>query len=173
MTLAVGRLLEGQLVPRIVELDGASLELERGRDAALRLNLAVGADAGAGAPSGAGLLRDLVRPPGESEALPFLSQLRRIRLRDAQVTLRDAALGLTWQATAPVIDMERERHGGVKGEGQLVLSMGPARATFLVKASLSGKGTEFSVSTSEFSPASLAGVAPAFAALAALDAPVR
>src|SRR5277367_2627452 len=88
VTLAVGQLLRGQVVPRIVELDGASLALERGTDGTVRLNLAEAAGPAGGS---TGMLRDLARAPGETDIFPFLSELRRIRLRDARVTLRDAA----------------------------------------------------------------------------------
>jgi hypothetical protein len=170
VTLAVGQLLRGQVVPRIVELDGASLALERGTDGKLRLNLA---DASGTAGGSTALLRDLQRPPGETDVLPFLSQLRHIRLRDAQVTLRDAALGVTWQATAPAIDLDRQNVGGVTGHGALALQSGPARVTLAIEASLTGDGSSLSVRSSAFSPASLAGAAAALAPLAALDAPVQ
>src|SRR5580698_417194 len=138
VTLAVGHLLRGQVVPRVVELDGVSLALERGTDGAVRLNLAETAGPTSGS---TGLLRDLTRPTGEPGVLPFLSELRRIRLRDARVTLRDAALGLTWQAAAPAIDLDRQIAGRVTGQGQLVLEVGPARATLTVQASMDGGGS--------------------------------
>lgn len=171
VSLAAGPLLFGQLVPRAIELDEPSLSFVRTPEAGLRLGFAPPQETTA--PSGVGLMQDLARPLGTVGTVPALSQLRRILIRDARVTIRDEALHITWHAGAPFIDLTRAHAGGVTGEGSLNLALGRASLSLSLVAGLSSHGdTDIQIGSTALAPAVLAGAAPVFAPLAALDAPL-
>jgi hypothetical protein len=176
VTLSATHLLYGDIIPRVVELDRPSVVLARDKSGVLHLNLAPaagGTNDGKGGPEGAALLHDLARAPDQPSVLPFLSQLRHIRVRDADVALNDALLQLTWRAHAKLIDLKREVRGGVHGEGTLDLQLGPAHSTLTLRAELNGEGTAIDVQATPVAPAALATISPLLAPFAALDAPVQ
>jgi hypothetical protein len=174
VTLAPSRLVFGQIAPRTVEIDQPAIALLRRADGTVVLDL--GQDAAqAAAPHAASdsrlLLRDLTRTSGGG-SLPFLSQLRTVRVRQAAITVRDEALGALWQARSASIDLQRGADNGIQGQAVLDLAAGNVHATLTAHAALTETGTHVTAEATPISPASLARAVPGFGAAAALDAPV-
>jgi hypothetical protein len=178
VTLSIPQLLIGRLVPRFVEIDGASVQLERLANGALRLDLGTPASnvpppAGTTAPADPGWIVDeLARPARQGDNLPWLSQLHRVRVRGASVSIHDVQFGVLWQAPNAEADFLRLPNGGVSGQAKLDLVAGDVRATLTLHADLRADGTHLWGITTPVSPSVLARLAPQFAALAALDSPV-
>ncbi len=174
VTLSIAQLLLGRIVPRVVELEGATVQLERLQNGALRLDLGQpGAATPVAQPQNPGwILDELARPARSGDNLPWLSQLHRVRVRGASVSVRDEKLGVLWQAGGAQADFLRLPDGGVSGRAKLDLAVGDVRATLAVSADLRADGTHLRGTTTPVSPAAVAKVAPQFAALAALDAPL-
>ena len=131
-----------------------------------------------GPPSGlpplAALLAELARPASTDRAgLPGLfSQIRRVRIRDAQVTIADRQLGATWYAPQAAIDLTRRPAGGVDGMADLSLALGDERARLTASATLAAGATQTRLRArlTPVTPAALARAAPGLSPLAALDA---
>jgi AsmA-like C-terminal region/Protein of unknown function len=187
VTLSVGALLHGQLVPRSIVLDGARLRVTRAADGAVTVDLSgfSGADdaADAGAADGAdggvstGMLRELGRPPADDAAVPHASrwsQLRRLRIHDAAAYVVDRQHGVSWQVPALEIDARRPLEGGLVGTAEATLLVGDQRGRLSVQAVLhrDSDETELSAQLSEVTPALLASDIPGADALAAVAAPV-
>ena len=174
VTLSIPQLLIGRLVPRFVEIDDASIQLERQPNGNLRLDLGTAVpDLPETAPSNPGWIVDeLARPARRGDNLPWLSQLHRVRVRNAKVSIRDGQLGVLWQAPNAEADFLRLPNGGVSGQAKLDLVVGDVHATLTLHADLRADGTHLWGTTTPFSPAALARLAPQFAALGALDAPI-
>jgi hypothetical protein len=175
VSLSIGNLFLGRLVPRAVELDGARLTLERATDGSLSLDLGGDATAAEATPLSA-ILGALARPVNTDQTATggVLSQLQRVRIRDATVVVQDHQLGATWRAPRADIDLTRRTGGGVDGAASLALALGDQTANLTVSAELgeSAQTTHLRARLSPVAPAALARVAPALAPLAALDAPV-
>jgi len=179
VSLSLHELLLGRLMPRAVELDEPRLTLVRAADGTLSLGL--GSLAEAAGPDAAapvtGLLAELARPPASDRGAPreaLFSQLRRVRIRDAQVAIVDRRIGLTLRAPRAEIDLTRQAEGGVTGSADLSLDFGGQSARLTASATLAAGATEthLRVRLTPVAPAALAGSAPALVALTALDAPV-
>jgi hypothetical protein len=193
VSLSVAELALGRIRPRAISVDGARLRVVRAADGGLSLDLgsladapenaaeAVGDHATAAAPASDNpansLFAELSRPAQSDRSSPRasrLSQLRRVRIKDAQVTVIDRQLGATWQAPEAQIDIRRLPAGGVEGSADIMLALGDQRARFTLTASLGAdaRQTRLHASLAEVAPAALARSAPRLAALSALDAPV-
>ena len=182
VTLSVSRLVVGQIVPRAVEVDGATLQLTHEASGAMRLDfgqpaepaapVAQDSQAGPAGGSAAAFLHDLASPPHPGRGLPFLAQLRQIHVRNAVLNIHNVALNTDWQAHASRVDLRRQPDGRITGAADLAFAAGPAHATMSVQANVSPAGTHLIISTSPLSPASLTNVAPGFAPLAAVDVPI-
>jgi hypothetical protein len=191
VTIATSRLLLGQIVPRVIDLDHPSVHLVRDAAGTLRVDFGQtpppqatrrsapppsapggatgGATAGATGGSAAVFLRDLANPTHRGSGLTFLAQLRQIHIRDAEFTVQDAIIGSDWHATASHFDLDRQRDGRITGTAGIELSQGAAHASLHAQAELTQAGTHVTASTSPLSPAALATIFPG---LAALTAPV-
>jgi hypothetical protein len=170
-TLSIGALLRGVVAP-------ATIELRRPR---LRATLTEGGIAlGLGPPvegapaaetDPATLLAGLMLPASDRDAL---TALRRIRINGGEAVLTDPAAGLTWTLLDPRIDLRRAAGGGLAGEGEALLRAGAVSVP--VRLSGEARGTPMRVSLGlllpALRPAELAGIWPALAPLAVLDAPV-
>src|SRR6185312_4853258 len=169
-----------------VELDNPQLALRRGPDGTLSLDLGSLAEmtddastAAAPAPDGnplPALLAVLAQPPAtdRASASGWLSQIRRVRIHDAVLSVQDSGLGLTLRAPRAEIDLTRRPQGGVDGSIDLSLAAGDTEARLTATAALSAGATETRVSArlSPIIPAALAGQSPHLSALVALNAPV-
>ena len=183
VTLSPARLAVGEIAPRIVEIDQPTIALLRHIDGSVALDLDQGTGPGSppaasgpvakpAAPGGQRLLHDLTNT-GPGGNLPFLNQLRTIRVRQAAVTVRDEALGALWQASSATIDLQRVKHNGIAGQAVLDLTAGSVHATLTAHADLTADGTHITARTTPISPAALGRAVPAFNAAAAVDAPVQ
>ncbi len=189
MSLSVGWLLLGRIVPRAIEVDGARLRVIRSVDGDLRLDLGSLAEAmetspeapDLASPDNSGLatnlLRELTRPAAADHAAGRTSrwsQLRRVRIHDAAISVIDRQLHATWRVRGLSIDLERRRAGGVTGSGEATLALGDQSATLSVTAALGGSSgrTSISASLTQVVPAPIATLIPEAAAFAAVDAPL-
>ncbi len=184
VSLSVASLLVGRLRPRTIEVDHAQLRLLRGPDGAISLDLGsltpnkaddTGASPGPGLLPG--VITNLAGPAGnDRRATPgsFISQLRRVRVRDTSLAMIDRQLGVTWQAPLVNLDLARRRQGGLDGSGQATLAVGDQSATLRLFATLEPGGTRTLVEAdfSSVRPAALARAVPSMAALAGVDLPV-
>lgn len=178
VTLSLGQLLLGRVVPQTIIIDDPTVNLRRTADGKLLLDLNNKADEPETSRQGGNqVMAELARPArgadDRQQALPFLSQLRRVLVRHAHVTLHDSALGVVWQAQDGSADLTRLPGGGVSGNASLALVVGDLHATLTTHAELTDAGTRLTASTTDINPAAVAKAIPAFAGLAALDAPFR
>jgi len=120
------------------------------------------------------LLAELARPASTDRAglAGLFSQLRRVRIHDARVTIVDRQLGATWHAPQAEIDLARRRAGGVDGTADFTLALGDQRARLNASATLAAGATQTRLRAwlTPVTPAALARAAPGLAPLAALDA---
>jgi hypothetical protein len=171
VTLAIGQLLLGRLVPRDIDIEGAVVSLVRAADGTLGLHLG---EAQGGDPQGGvlPLLRSLTAPARSGDGLPWVSQLRRLVLRDSRADLRDTASGVTLRAAQASIDLQREPGGGVSGQARIDLAAGQAQATLTAVLALEAGGTHVTARSTALSPAAVARLDPRLAPLGAVDAPL-
>ncbi|MGE0222160.1 MAG: AsmA-like C-terminal region-containing protein [Acetobacteraceae bacterium] len=183
VTLSVRALLNGELLPRSLDVSGARLTVVRNANGTISLDVGSLQEATEGSdptesnrPTLAGLLEELARPATNDRGTTrgILSQLRRVSVLDAEVTIIDRGLDITWRAPTATIVLNRGASGGVDGHGRLQLAMGPETATLILSANLAPGGEKASLTArlSPVTPAALARVAPGLDALSALDAAV-
>ncbi len=166
VSLSTGWLLLGHIVPRTLTAEGAAIHLRRA------------ATAGAGDSTLPGILDQLARrphsdhAPGHGEAR--WSQLQRVRIVDATVSVEDAGLGQSLQATHLAIDLTRGAAGGISGTAGAELTLAGQQAILAATAAVDHDGgqTHIAAHLSPLNPAAFAAALPQAAALAALDAPV-
>jgi hypothetical protein len=171
VTLALGQLLLGRLVPRTVAIDGAVIRVVRRLDGTLDIGLGGGA-AGASKGGAMPLLRALTAPPRAGDGLPWVSQLHRVVLTDSRAEMHDLASGLVLHAGDASVDLLRQPGGGVTGGLRLELSAGAARSTITADLALDAGGTHVTAHSTPLAPAALAGLDVRLAALAAVETPV-
>jgi hypothetical protein len=185
VSLSLGALLLGRLQPRALELDDPTLTLRRAEDGTVSVDLgsmteqtepsAPSAPREQGDPLPA-LLALLAKPPStDRNAAPgWFSQLQRVRIHNAVVTVVDRPLGATWRSPRADIDLTRRAQGGIDGAVDLSLVLGDQRARLTGAATLSSDAAETHATArlTAIAPAALARAAPELGFLAALDAPV-
>jgi hypothetical protein len=176
ITLSIGQLLLGRLVPRDIQIGGALISLVRGADGTLDIGLGNGAPAAnrGGSQTGGALplLRALTSPPQIADGLPWVSQLRSLVISDSRAELRDVRTGVVVHAAAASADLRRQLTGGVNGSARIDLAAGQAQATFSAQLELAAGGTHVTAHSTPLSPASLAGLDSRLSPLAAVDAPL-
>lgn len=172
VTLAIGQLLLGRLVPRDIDIEGAVVRLVRAADGTLGLNL--GDSSQDGGPQGGvlPLLRSLTAPARSGDGLPWVSQLKRLVLHKSRAELRDTASGVTLRAAQASIDLQRQAGGGVSGHARIDLAAGQAQATLTAVLALEAGGTHVTAQSTALSPAAVARLDPRLAPLGAVDAPL-
>jgi hypothetical protein len=127
-------------------------------------------------PSVPDVLATLVRPPQSDtrggEAL--FSQLRRIRVRNADLVLTDRISGATWNAEGLGIDLRRAAAGGADGSLAFEIGVGTQRVRLDAGVTLRDRPDYIGIDArlSDVNPARLAIDLPAFADAAPIDAPV-
>jgi hypothetical protein len=171
VTLDLPSLLVGRVVPRLVEIDGATITLQRLEDGRTRMDLGDEGTSG-GSGGGARLLAALARQSGPDDPLSVLNQLRHVGIKDATLVLKDAHLGVVWQAHAGNVSLTRGPDGGIQGHAELALRVGDVAVNMTAAANLDTGGTQLVVTTTQVVPYALALAAPLFAPLAAVDAPM-
>ncbi len=181
VSLSIGWLMLGRVVPRALELDGARLRGQRGEDGRISIDLGrLAEDAATPAPAETGvlaaLLGEMARPAATDSSArrsPW-GQLGRLRIRDAALTMDDRQLGATWRASQVGLDVVRRSQGGAEAEAELTLALGDQSVHVTARASLPAGGDSAAVQAhlTPITPARLAVLAPGLAALKAVDAPV-
>ncbi len=181
VSLSVGWLLLGRLVPRAITIDGAHVHAVRLADGGVTLDLGQPSDTAgqASPPAGdvTGLLREFSRPAvgdRNSGRRSRWSQLEFVSIRDASAHLFDRQLGVTWAMPAFAMELRRRRFGGVSGHAEATVTVGEVRVRLTATADLDGtdRRTHIAAQVSPFVPAALARQIPQAAPLAALDAPL-
>lgn len=183
VTLALRPLLRGVLAPATIEILAPSLHLRRDASGGLALDLPDGVQLPAREPAEAPrerglvlLLADLMRPAEERAAH---TSLRRIRMLDGQLTVRDEQLDITWELRNARLALQRRAGGGFDADGEAVLHARPAGGEAMVLPVHVSGGAEGAPArfTLRFDlpvlrPAELAALLPPLAPLAVLDAPL-
>ena len=188
IALSIPALLRLRLAPRVVVLDGPALILRRAADGSI--GFAIGGAPVAPPPSATGpaaaepplvdpaaILGELARPPAGARTpnrFGLFSQLRRVEVRNADLTVIDRGLGTVWRAPGTRVVLARAPDGGVIGRATVGLVLGGAVARLTLGATLppGGAKARITIGLAPVMPAELAGAAPALAPLAALAAPV-
>ncbi len=196
LSLSLRALATGRIAARALAVHGARLRAVRRVDGTLAIDF-TGADGAARAspapadtpPTGPvlGWVFDvLANPPGTDlgPQASLLSQLRRLQLRDTAVTLHDNALGVVWRVPRLELDVRRGAAGGVEGTATLDLRVANRELSVTARIALPsihntpggtegpGPGLTVEADMPTVVPAEFAGIAPAFAPLAAVQAPV-
>jgi hypothetical protein len=172
VTLSIGQLLLGRLVPQVIDIEGAVVSLVRGADGRLDIDLGEQARTGSSGGGVLPLLRSLTAPARSADGLPWVSQLQRLVLRNSRAELRDTASGVTLRAAQASVDLQRQAGGGVSGSARIDLSAGQAQATLTAVLALESGGTHVTARSTAISPAAVAGLDPRLAPLGAVDAPL-
>jgi len=170
LSFPVAGLLAGRTMPSDVTLTGARLSLLRQADGSIAQFQAK--------PTGtddiADLLHRLARPDAAGgDTLPArLAALRHLHVHDAAIALDDRQLNVTATLAPIAIDLDRGPGGGIAGRLSMAAHAGGQSATLTGSAQLDGDGTKLQLAVSPLTPAALAGLLPALAPAAAVDAPV-
>ena len=181
VSLSIRQLLLGRVVPRAVELRGASLRVIRAADGQLVIDLGdvtTGGQAGAadGEPAltVAAILAELARPLGSDliHGEAPLGQLERVRVRDAALVLVDRRMGTEWRVPAVMFDLRRSQAGGAEVIAEATLALGGQTARLAVRGRIDTEGVVLRGTASALRPALLAAELPGLAFLAAADLPV-
>ncbi len=183
VSLSVPALLLGRIVPRRIVIEAPRLHLVLGKTGGLQLSFGERRAAAAPSPGTARLagevLDQLAAPPGNdrgeaAERFPALSELSTLAIRDADLTVVDQELGVTWFTPAAGIRLERGPHGGLSGQAQMELTLKDHPAVLSVKAELKAhRSLNIVAHLAAVRPSELAALAPGLGPLAAVDAPVN
>jgi len=191
VSLSVRALATGTIAPRALVVQGARVRAVRKQDGTLAVDFTAPREdetvlpAAHRAPDFGWLFAALAQPPGfaaEGRA-SLLGQLRRLQLRDINVTVQDEALGVVWRTPRLELDLIRFAAGGVEGTATLELMVGDRRLDATAQLSLpaaqpqedgSGGPPTLAVAATLAAvvPAEFAALSPAFAPLAAVHATV-
>ncbi len=168
---AIGPLLVGHFVPRAIGLDDIRLTLTRDAHGAV----ALGTQPAPG-PAVPAMLHRAGRARTGNGGAPALNwrALRHLHVHDVAVSLYDAQIGVLWQVTRADADFDRAADGTIGGHASVAVAAGTQHATLTLDARqrADGGGSEMQARLTPLDPAAVAGLSPAFATLAALDAPV-
>jgi len=167
LDLSVRAALTGTLAPTRIVLTAPQLHLTRQPDGTIHLGIGEGEGA---EDLASDMLADLEVRPNQRGVLGYL---REVAIRDAQLTLDDRALRVTWQARrADVVLFRNER--GVSGDAQVIIVAGDQEAS--VHADFQYVDAERRLSGSlgiaDLVPARFAAAAQPLAALQAIKVPV-
>ena len=188
VTLSLLALIRGRIEPRTVTVEQPSLIAQRAADGALSLMLTrdeASPDPNQQprtAPELTGILAELAQPPANDASrgrTGDLSQIRRVRVEDATLTVIDRQLGITWHAPRADLDLIRQPDGGVRGSSDLVLALGDQQAQLHATVDLPAGSSEAraQMRLSPIAPTVLArmaaaGPGSALTPLSAFDLPV-
>jgi len=174
LSLSVRGLLQGELVPRRIELLRPHLRVERLEDGAFRFGLAdAEAPSDTAASEAVGRLLSALRGNPAISGDP-LAAIDAVSVTGGRITLDDRMLGINWYAPVADIDLRRTE-GGVVGTARLDVEL--EGRTVRLEADLD-YGTDTGTTRAELRvdnlvPADLADRDPVLAPLAVLASPVR
>ncbi len=188
VSVSVAGLLRGRVMLRAIDVRNPSLRLVRGADGAVALDFAPTADAPPAdtppiesvpakpsTPLLTRVLTELARPqPTDWNAESDWGQLRRVRIRDARITLVDRQLDFVWRTPRADLDLRRRPEGGLTGDIRVDFAMGGSPTSLTVRADLppGSDALDFTAELPGVVPAAIAAAIPRLAPLAALDAPL-
>jgi hypothetical protein len=169
MSLSASALIHGKLAPRSVELFRPSLALVRRADG--RIAIAFQGEGGATGAIVEDAVAELLAPPNPDTTF---GRLLRVRVTDADLTLRDQGLGVSWKAPSSRIFISRDA-AGIKGEVSLDLAVADRHAHIGVFAEYQREAgrIDLGFDLSDVNPVMLSGLSPELAQLAALDVPMQ
>ena len=183
VSLALGRLLAGEIAPESIVLVRPRIAARRAADGAVSFDLSGDGEARRGAEAGpaqaeatplaalARLLARLTGPEHRAAGVLVLRDLRDLAITDAVLTVEDRPLGAVWRVPAATVQLHRAA-GRLTGAASLGLALPHATAHLFASLTFDRAGGTVRLTLDPTSPAGLAGVAAALAPLAALAAPV-
>jgi len=168
VSLSLSRLMLGEVRPRAVTIDDATLGITRARNGVVTVDLG-------------SLVQqsETATPTFSLVALGLLGggkgvfgQLREVRIRDVQIGITDLSMGRNWRIDGA--DLDFVRGGDVwRGNVTLPLRLGSAKLQLLGDATIKSDGAAaVRLSTSTPEPGELAGAVPGLKFLAMLKAPL-
>lgn len=177
LSLSFGWLLLGRLVPRAIEIDRANIELLRASDGTLSLGIGdqpVNPDS---EPTSlyiplVDVLSEIMQPRQHDRATvniarPRWTELRRIRVAHANLTLIDHLLATVWRSPDLNVDLRRAREGGMTGTAGLTMMLADRAVQLQIGASFrTGEGPRLQV---QFTPIELDALARALPQLKLLS----
>ncbi len=169
VSLALGPLFLGNIVPHAVELDDGVVTLTQEQLTAPGPDTPATPATGTSTqrPASRFSLDDLVR---RTDAL---RQLSHIRVRNFKLTIRGAALPVAWQASLDQLDLERKAGGTITGSAHLPFTLGDQTGELTLRASIPRDGDgQIDAALSPIQPASIGTLLPQLSFLTALRAPV-
>jgi hypothetical protein len=177
LTLSPAGLLLGRFVPRSLEVDHASVTVFREPTGAIDLGSATdGTDQPDPDFPPLAQLWDRLAHPASSDrgaAHGLFDQLQRVHFRDATLTFRDQASGLSIRAGATDLDLIRASNGRIHGTLQGLLSSSGEQAALTAEVNLLfGANGTLTFGLTPFTPSALKPLPPAWAFLTDLDVPV-
>jgi hypothetical protein len=184
VSLSFAELLLGRLRPRVIGLDGVRVDVQRGPDGTISLDLGrEPAEAGQAAPrpdssaSVFAFLTELAQPPQGDHATAResrMAQLREIRVRNAAFTVDDQRLGATWHFPEAAFELKRGFLGGVTVNASGDLGLAGQTASVMVSGDLlpGSQTIQLHGKLGAVQLAALARAVPRLAPLAVLDAPL-
>jgi hypothetical protein len=166
VSLSLFEAVQGRFVPRALELDGvrAATDLQPVDMSAPGVG---NADWRTQATDMIAALRAPRQASGE-EGATLWGQLRRVRVLNAHIALRDAASGVSADLSRLRIEVERAARGGAEMTADGTLRLGEVPIDLHASAALPANedAVEVALGLSPFTPSDLAGAAPLFAPLA-------
>jgi hypothetical protein len=183
LTVSFIALLQGQFLPRSLEMIGPKVRIIRGRNGEFSLDIGSlneAAETGPADPTDGPtlttLLEEFARPASSdvSNRRGLFSQMRRLVIDNADLTIVDRQLATTWHAPDANLALTRNPNGGVAGMGTMTLAVGDEVATLSATAKLEAGGarTRIDALLTPIAPASLARIAPKLDFLSRMDAPI-
>jgi len=186
LMVSLSALLQGRIVPRSLEVIGAKLTVIRGVNGEFSMDIGSLQEAAEASPAPAdevtegptlkSLLEEFAHPASSDTGIRqgLFSQMRRLVIDNADLTIVDRRLLTTWHAPSANIALTRNPNGGVAGVATMTVAVGDQVATLSANAVLEtgGARTRVDAILTPIAPASLAKVTPKLDFLSKIDAPV-
>jgi hypothetical protein len=161
---ALAPLLIGQFVPRGLEVTGFRADLVRNPDGSMALGTQPG--------QGTKLPNWQSGSAKSSGGPPDWLLLRHVHVHDAEAQLYDSTIGLLWRVADADADLDRGGGGLIAGTAHATIQAGDQTATLDLSAHQHGDASTVEARLTPLDPSALAPLAPAFAQLSMLQAPV-
>jgi len=179
LSLSLGALLRGHLVPRRLELDDGLVTVTRRRGGSFDLGMTM-EDASSTASERAdqaatlrSIVADVAHPAEIDNPLGAPGLLSRARLRNFGLIVHDEQLGLTWQAAGSELELERRPSGAVVGSAHIPLALGDQHAEITLGINLPhGARGEIEATVSPVQPAMIAKLASGLPFLTRIKVPL-
>lgn len=167
--LSIPGLMRGLVAPTSLDIHRPTVRLTRARDGHFEFGLG---DSGTGReqPALQRLIGGLLSPPNPEEASGYLE---RVSISDAELTLDDQMLEMSWKALNANVELLRGEGGISAGfEVPFLVDGKPAAVRGKVVYALAQDTIELGVEFADIVPARFAAGSPALERLAALDMPI-